>query len=409
MTSHLQNVDLPVILRVSKTQYTGITDIQGEVTMNSITYIGMDVHTTNYTLCAFSLQTQKPFYEMQIKPEINALKKYLTAVDKIQGGNSRFLCGYEAGCLGYSLYKEITSYKWKGFTVECVIMAPSTMASSPKDKTQKSDPMDARRIAQCLCYGQYSSVYVPTEEDNAVKEYIRMRDDTQTMLKQTKQQIIALCTRHGFFFDGKSNWTQKHLAWMDSLQFSHPLLQEAMKEYLLTFRKLSENLERYDKRIEELSHEDRYAERAGQLCCFKGIATHTAMSLLSEIGDFSRFPTAQHFASFLGLTPSQHSSSDSIHFGSITKAGNSHLRRLLIEAASCYNRGSAGKKSQLLKNRQSGNKPAVIAYADRGCERLRRKYLRLTLNSRKSANVAKTAIARELACFIWGMMNGRIN
>ena len=409
MTSHLQNVDLPVILRVPTAQYTGITNIQGEVTMNSITYIGMDVHTTNYTLCAFSLQTQKPFYEMQIKPEINALKKYLTAVDKIQGGNSRFLCGYEAGCLGYSLYKEITSYKWKGFTVECVIMAPSTMASSPKDKTQKSDPMDARRIAQCLCYGQYSSVYVPTEEDNAVKEYIRMRDDTQTMLKQTKQQIIALCTRHGLFFDGKSNWTQKHLAWLDNLQFPHPLLQEAMKEYLLTFRKLSENLERYDKRIEELSHEERYAERAGQLCCFKGIATHTAMSLLAEIGDFSRFPTAQHFASFLGLTPSQHSSSDSIHFGAITKAGNSHLRRLLIEAASCYNRGSAGKKSQLLKNRQSGNKPAVIAYADRGCERLRRKYLRLTLNSRKSANVAKTAIARELACFIWGMMNGRIN
>ena len=85
------------------------------------------------------------------------------------------------------------------------------------------------------------------------------------------------------------------------------------------------------------------------------------------------------------------------------------MRRLLIEAASCYNRGSAGKKSQLLKNRQYGNKPEVIAYADRGCERLRRKYLRLTLNSRKSANVAKTAIARELACFIWGMMNGRID
>ena len=377
--------------------------------MNSITYIGMDVHTTNYTLCAFSLQTQKPFYEMQIKPEINALKKYLTAVDKIQGGNSRFLCGYEAGCLGYSLYKEITSYKWKGFTVECVIMAPSTMASSPKDKTQKSDPMDARRIAQCLCYGQYSSVYVPTEEDNAVKEYIRMRDDTQTMLKQTKQQIIALCTRHGFFFDGKSNWTQKHLAWLDNLQFPHPLLQEAMKEYLLTFRKLSENLERYDKRIEELSHEERYAERAGQLCCFKGIATHTAMSLLAEIGDFSRFPTAQHFASFLGLTPSQHSSSDSIHFGAITKAGNSHLRRLLIEAASCYNRGSAGKKSQLLKKRQERNMPEVIAYADRGSERLRRKYIHLVLNNKKPSNIAKIAVARELACFIWGMMTDHID
>ena len=100
---------------------------------------------------------------MQIRPELDELKKYLTNLDQIQGGGSHFVCGYEAGCLGYSLYKEIMSYKWKGFTVECVIMAPSTMASSPKDKTQKSDPIDARRIAQCLCYGQYSSVYVPTE------------------------------------------------------------------------------------------------------------------------------------------------------------------------------------------------------------------------------------------------------
>ena len=409
MTSHLQNVDLPVILRVQKAQYTGITDIQGEVTMNSITYIGMDVHTTNYTLCAFTLQTQQPFFELQINPEFEVLKKYLTKLDEIQGGNSRFLCGYEAGCLGYSLYKEINSYKWKGFSVECVIMAPSTMASSPKDKTQKSDPVDAQRIARCLCYGQYSRVFVPTEEDNAVKEYIRMRDDTQTMLKQTKQQIIALCTRHGFSFDGKCYWTQKHLAWLDSLQFSHPLLQETFKEYLLTFQKLFENLERYDKRIEELSHAEHYAEKVGQLRCFKGIATHTAMSLLAEVGDFSRFPTAQHFAAFLGLTPSQHSSGDSKHFGAITKAGNAHLRRLLIESASCYNRGSVGKKSQLLKNRQSGNKPEVIAYADRGSERLRRKYLRLVLNNKKSGNVAKTAVARELACFIWGMMNGRID
>lgn len=131
--------------------------------MNSITYIGMDVHTTNYTLCAFTLQTQTPFFELQIRPEFEELKKYLTNLDQILGGGSHFVCGYEAGCLGYSLYKEIMSYKWKGFTVECVIMAPSTMASSPKDKTQKSDPIDARRIAQCLCYGQYSSVYVPTE------------------------------------------------------------------------------------------------------------------------------------------------------------------------------------------------------------------------------------------------------
>ncbi len=212
----------------------------------------MDVHTTNYTLCAFSLETQRPYCELQIKPEFEELKKYLTNLDKRQGGGNHFVCGYEAGCLGYSLYKEISYYPWKGFSVECIIMAPSTMPSSVKDKTMKNDVIDARRIAEYLCYGQYKSVYVPTEEDNAVKEYIRMRDDTQTLLKQTKQQIIAFCIRHGMQFDGKSYWTQKHLNWLDQLQFSHDLLKETMEEYLLTYRKLSENLERFDKRIAEL-------------------------------------------------------------------------------------------------------------------------------------------------------------
>ena len=115
------------------------------------------------------------------------------------------------------------------------------------------------------------------------------------------------------------------------------------------------------------------------------------MSLLSEVGDFSRFPTAQHFAAFLGLTPSQHSSSDSKHFGAITKAGNAHLRRLLIEAASCYNRGSAGKKSQLLKKRQSGNKPEVIAYADKCRQRIKHKMTNLETRSGKNVNVATAA------------------
>lgn len=132
------------------------------------------------------------------------------------------------------------------------------------------------------------------------------------------------------------------------------------------------------------------------------------MSLLSEVGDFNRFPSAENFSAFLGLVPRQHSSSNSKHFGAITKTGNSHLRRLLTEAASCYNRGVAGKKSTLLKKRQEGNSPEVIAYADRGSERLRRKYIHLVLNNKKPSNIAKIAVARELACFIWGMMTDHI-
>ncbi len=375
--------------------------------MNIITYIGMDVHTTNYTLCAFTMQTQTPFCELQIAPDFDELKKYLVKLDKALGGSSRFVCGYEAGCLGYSLYRQIQNYPWKGFEVECVILAPSTMVLSANERLQKTDQLDAGRIARCLCFGQYKRVFVPTEEDNGVKEYIRMRDDIRTMLKQTKQQIIALCTRYGFLYDGKSYWTQKHLDWLDKLQFPHAYVKETFDEYLLTYKQLLEKLERYDKRIAELSHTERYQEAASKLQCFKGIATHTAMSLLSEVGDFNRFPTAEHFASFLGLIPKQHSSSDSRHMGSITKAGNAHLRSLLVESANCYNRGKVGGKSKPLKMRQTGIAPEVIAYADRGSERLRRKYIRYIYNN-KPANIAKTAIARELACFIWGIMTNHI-
>jgi transposase len=131
------------------------------------------------------------------------------------------------------------------------------------------------------------------------------------------------------------------------------------------------------------------------------------MALISEIGDFQRFPSAQQFSAFLGLVPGEHSSGTTQHRCAITKAGNAHLRRLLIESASTFVRGKVGQKSVALRKRQQGNPPAVIAYADRANERLKRKYIRLSRRCRP--NVAKTAIARELACFVWGMMTGKID
>ena len=163
-----------------------------------------------------------------------------------------------------------------------------------------------------------------------------------------------------------------------------------------------------DRRIEELAQEDAYREPVKKLSCFLGIKTHTALATIVEVGDFKRFPTADRFASYLGLVPGERSSGDSqIRLG-ITKAGNCHVRTLLTEAAQCFSRGRVGYKSRVLKKRQEGNTPEVIAYADRANERLRRKYYQMVLGKNKKANVAKTAVARELACFIWGMMTDHI-
>jgi transposase len=259
-----------------------------------------------------------------------------------------------------------------------------------------------------LAFRTYSEVHVPTAEDEAVKDYIRMRDDQKKAHKIIKQQILALVLRHGYrFIDGKNYWTLKHIAWLKSLEMGG-VLQESLDEYLITFDYLRDKIERLDKRIEELAGGERYQVSVKKLSCLIGVKTHTALSVLVEIGDFKRFAKAENIASFIGLVPSEDSSGETQSRGGITKAGNSHIRRLLVESAQSYTRGAVGHKSADLKRRQNGNTPQVIAYADKANERLRRKFYRMTLKNKTNRNVAATAIARELICFMWGLMTDNI-
>lgn len=197
----------------------------------------------------------------------------------------------------------------------------------------------------------------------------------------------------------------KHINWLKPLK-SEALYKESLDEYLLTFTTLSDKLERLDKRIEELASKDEYKESVKKFCCFIGVKTHTALSVLAEVGDLNCFATAEKFASYLGLEPGEESNSGGQTRLSVTKAGNRHVRMLLTEASQSYSRGKIGFKSKALKTRQEGNTAQVIAYADKANERLRRKYYKLVLIRSKKHNVAKTAIARELTCFMLGMMTG---
>ena len=373
--------------------------------MTSITYVGMDVHTTNYTICCYQMDSygkERIFGIEELKPDYHEVVKYLNRINNQEGGNCEFVCGYEAGCLGFSLYHELKS---QGVT--CIIMAPSTMPIAPGNRV-KTDRRDAVRIAKCLGKNDYSAVHVPTEQDDAIKEYIRMRDDVAQALKRIKQQTNAFCTRHGHHFTGtKNKWTKSHLDWLEKLDMGNIILNETLREYLTMYYILTEKVETYDTRIEELASLDANKEKVKRLVCLKGIATHTALSLIVEVSDFNRFPDANHFAAYLGLVPGEHSSGPNRQGLPITKAGNRHLRRLLIESAQCYSRGYIPKKSKALKARQQGNTREVIAYADKANERLKRKYMRIAMRS-KSA-IAKTAVARELACFVWGMMTDNIH
>ena len=370
--------------------------------MNSILYVGMDVHKENYTLCCYSIDEDEVQYQQRILPDYKLILKYLDRIRRQFSEEIEFVCGYEAGCLGYALYHQLTSHG-----VKCVILAPTTMAITNKNRV-RTDKRDAGNIARCLAFHTYSEVQVPTAEDEAVKEYIRMRDDQKKALKIIKQQILALVLRHGHRFGaGRSHWTISHVTWLKSLDLGG-VIQESLEEYLVTYMYLTDKIERFDKRIEELAGNERYQERVKKLSCLIGVKTHTALSVIVEIGDFKRFAEAEKFAAFLGLVPSEDSSGEKQKRGSITKAGNCHVRRVLVESAQGYTRGRIGYKSKELKRRQSGNEPEVIAYADRANERLRRKFYRMVLNNGTNRNVAATAIARELACFMWGLMTDNI-
>ena len=373
--------------------------------MYRIIKIGMDVHSKNYTLCAMEPtigSEDRIFGEVQVAPDYKEVIYFIESLKMQLGLNNDYYieCGYEAGCLGYTLYHQLTNAG-----IKCVILAPTTMLTQ-QGKRVKTDTRDARLIAQCLCYGGYHPVYIPTGKDNAVKEYLRMRDDHKLALKKLKQQINAFVLRHGYQYTG-TKWTIKHVTWLNKLTLD-PMYRETLDEYMVSYEEQEAKIERYDKRIEEIAAETRYQEKAKKLGCFLGIRAHTALSLIVETGDFNRFAKGNTYAAFLGLTPGEHSSSATVKRLGISKAGNRHLRTLLVEAARGICKGVIGYKSKALRSRQSGQSAEVIAYADKANTRLRSKYYRMIRHGKKR-NVAVAAVARELACFVWGMMTDNIS
>ena len=373
--------------------------------MKRIVRIGMDVHSTNYTLCAMEPiigEDDRIFATIDVTPDYKNILMFIESLKMKLGVDNQYdiQCGYEAGCLGYSLYNQLTAAN-----VKCVILAPTTMLT-PQGIRIKTDARDARMIAQCLSYGGYHAVYVPTEDDDSIKEYIRMRDDHKTALKKIKQQINAFCLRHGHHY-AQGKWTIAHWKWLKKLELS-ALYREVLNEYMTSYEEQVSKIERLDQRIEELASQEKYAEKVKKLGCFLGIKTHTALSLIVETGDFKRFAKGNIYAAYLGLAPGENSSGAKTKRTGLSKAGNSHLRQLLTEAAGGICKGMVGHKSKELKARQKGNTDDVIKYADKANVRLRSRYYKL-IRQGKARNVAVAAIARELACFVWGMMTDNIS
>lgn len=370
----------------------------------SIRTIGIDVHKDTYALSTYCPETDSFIGEITTASESKMVINYVRKLQKESGPNVTIITGYEAGPTGFGLQRGLLKAG-----IDCKVMAPTTIYEKKGGNRVKTDRGDARKLSKALHWGAFKEVVALSPEDEATRDYIRMRDDRRAALKKAKQQLKSFLLRKGKLYPEKgTSWTQKYRAWLRTITFASPVDQLTYDEYHAEVYRLEEAVERFDLQIEEYSQDDRYKEKVSRLRCFGGIDTHIAMALVCEVGDFSRFSTAKEFSSFLGLCPGQQSSGGRTQMTGITKAGNSNLRRLLTESANSMARTTVFQKSKRLRARQAGNPAAVIAYADRGTSRIRYKYHKM-MTEGKHVNLAKAACAREIACFVWGMMTDNIH
>lgn len=373
--------------------------------MKSIINVGADVHKVTFSLCAINPASGEVLAERDTSSDAKAIKRFIDSIisDNPYLADHEFVVGYEAGCLGYSLARALMKLH-----ISCRILATSTMKVTAKNKVKKNDHMDARMIAANMNDPQCKQIYIPGEEDEAMINYVRCLDDLQKSLKACKQQIRALILRLGKSkeFEGKRAWTIRYIKWLRELTLDE-VNREVLNDYLEEYDHLTDHISRMEARLEEKSKEKKYDERVKELSCFKGIKMKTAMVMIVNTVDFDRFPTANSYAAYLGLNPGEQDSGGKHNGTGITKMGNSHMRKAMVEAVNACLRSRPGYKTKAIQSRQKGIKPEIVSYADKGSDRIIRKYGRLIRRGVPRAK-AVTACAREMACFVWGMMTGHI-
>ncbi len=358
-----------------------------------ITYVAMDVHKKQHSIAMLLPGADKPI-EWTIHNNDREIKRMVKRLEKVAPGQIE-IC-YEAGVCGFALQRKLSTQR-----IKCVVIAPALVPYKPGDRV-KTDRRDAKKLVEYFMVGQLTEVHAPTPEQEALRSLCRLRDSAQEDLKRIRHQILKYLLVYGFAYNEGANWTQKHLQWMKGIKFGEALAQRVFDEYLIEFEHRLTRVKSLDKEIEDVSKKAPYKVAVGALRCFYGIDTTTAMGIVCEMFAFERFGEANKFMSYLGMTPSENSSGEKERKGRITKAGNSRVRRLLIEAAWHYrHRPSVGAT---LSKRREGQESWVIEIANKCHKRLYKRYWYL-IEKGKKPNVATTAVARELAGFIWAVLH----
>lgn len=350
------------------------------------TSVGFDVHARSVVACALDGDTGEVF-ERRLTPD------YRDILDWLQSLPGRVAVTYEAGPTGFGLARFLLAAG-----VLCLVAAPSKLQRPSGDRV-KTDARDARHLARLLHLGEIVAVAIPTVEQEAARDLVRAREDCRGDLMTARHRLSKLLLRQGIVYYGGRAWTGKHELWLRTHRFDTPGLQQAYDAAFDAMLTTLDRRERLDRAIETMAADSIFTPVVTRLGCLRGVSTLTAFGLAAEIGDWERL-TGRSIGAYLGLVPTEYSSGATRVQGGVTKTGNSHARRLLIEAA--WHHRARYRPGQDLRRRWEAASPAARARGQAANQRLHARWVSFD-QRKKCPVVANAAIARELAGWCWSL------
>ena len=357
---------------------------------NFSTFIGMDVHMERIAV-ATAGKHGAPRYYGEIANTSEALTKL---AKKVVPCGSRAVFCYEAGPCGYGVYRQITDMGHR-----CDVIAPSLIPKKAGDRV-KTDRRDAMSLVRLLRADELTAVWVPDKQQEAMRDLTRIREDMKSMERRARQRLNGFLLRNKKIYSGQNKWTQAHFRWLEKISFESPIQQIVFQEYVDAVKHLQGRVVSLEEEMSKALTGWSLGIVVEALMALRGVNLVTAMTIVSEIGDLSRFESPRQLMAYLGLVPSEDSSGKRQRRGEITKTGNGHVRRVLVEASWSY-RLPARKTAHLQRKAEKASE-AVQAIAWKAQKRLCSRYWHLTQKGKLKVQ-ACMAVARELAGFIWAI------
>lgn len=355
-------------------------------------FVGLDVHKDTIAVAVARSGSATPTYHGVIAHSSESIRNLLKKLSP--NGEVLNVC-YEAGPCGYGLHRMLVA---RGH--HCDVVAPSLIPRKAGERL-KTDRRDALMLARLHRAGELTSVWVPDQQDEAIRDLTRAREDMNAGALKARQQLSAFLLRHERVYrEGKSRWTKMHWRWLETLKFDLPVQQIVFQEYVDAVKAAHRRVAALEEQMRAALSGWRMQPVVEALMALRGVSLITAMTVLAELGDISRFDSPRELMAYLGLVPSEHSSGGSRRQGGITRTGNGHVRRVLVEAA--WNYRYPARKTRCIERRAERTSPGVQAIAWQAQKRLCGRH-RALIDAGKKTQQATTAVARELAGFVWAI------